>query len=398
MRLLLDANQGCLAAHHQETATKVLFMCEWTGRGIHPVWLQYAHGLQRAGADVLIATSGREYDSGTIKEALDYHLGIARLPKFFDRENGFRDAKKEMAEWLSVNAIDLIHCQGFRELYHIAQACRIAKRRLPIVMTDRNSLAWTGLGAMKRIALLLRERPNVIVLSEYYYKKLSRIPGMANKIAYIPNGVNTSIFQYFTRPIKPKGHHLRLIYPASFTPLKGHEAFLRLCKKMATAGRQFEVLLAGYGPLEGYIRNKTKSLGLTKMIRPLGRIPWKQLPRVYEDCDIGIFPSLSEMMPNAVLEMMASGLPVVAYETGGIPQMIEHKKTGYIAPLGDQRLFRRHLEHLMDNKNEAKSVGNAASDSVHNNFSIEIMGKRTLAYYHKLCLSTNDSLHNLQHI
>ncbi len=367
---------------------KVLYMCEWTGRGIHPSFLQYALGLHKAGACVYLATSGREYDPGTIQEARDYDLNIVELPEFFDRSNKFRNAKRSLASWLSMNSVDVIHCQGFRELYHVTQACRINRQKHRIVMTDHNSGGWTGFDAMKRIALTLREKPWIVALSQSHYDKLRRIPWMANRIAFIPNGVNTNIFRYAARPRRSVNHIIRLIYPAYFTSWKGHSAFLDFCQQLAMAGRRFELLLPGYGPLEESVRSKVKFLGLTDYVKQPGRVPWKAMPELYAKCDIGVFPSNSEMMPIAVLEMMSTGLPVVAYGAGGIRQVIDNGKTGYITAVGDKKLFRSYLERLMDNTHIAHAMGDAASAKMRTHFSIEVIGEQTLALYNSICIES----------
>lgn len=375
----------------REGTMKVLYMCEWPGHGIHPMWLEYAYGLHKAGACIYLATSGQEFDPGTMQDAADYHLNIVELPGFFDIRDNFRNAKHSLARWLSVNSVDVIHCQGFRELYHVTQACRINRQKHRVVMTDRNPNSWTGFGAIKRIALILREKPWIIALSQSHLDKLRRIPGMANRTAFIPNGVNTNIFRYVARPCSSNNHIIRLIYPARLEPYKGHSAFLDFCKELAMAGRRFELLLAGGGSLEKKVRSKVESLGLTDYVKPLGRLPWNELPELFAECDIGVFPSPSEMMPKAVLEMMSTGLPVVAYDTGGIPQIIEHGKTGYITAVGDKRLFRSYLERLMDNKHIAHAIGDAASARMRTHFSIEVISKQTLALYNSICMESQET-------
>jgi len=372
----------------REGAIKVLYMCEWAGHGIHPMWLQYAWGLHKAGACVYLATSGQELDPGTMQEAADYNLNIVELPEFFDHGNDYRNAKRSLASWLSENSVDVIHCQGFRELYHVTQACRIIRQKHRNVMTDRNSGGWTGFGAIKRIALTLREKPWIITLSQSHRDKLRRIPWMANRTAFIPNGVNTDIFRYVARPRNSDNHIIRLIYPARLEPYKGHIAFLDFCQELAAAGRQFELLLAGGGPLEDGIRSKIKSLGLANHVKLLGRLPWKTLPELYAKCDIGVFPSFLEMMPKAVLEMMSTGLPIVAHGADGIRDIIDHGRTGYITAVGDKKLFRSYLEHLMDNPHIRRAIGDAASEKMRTHFSIEVIGKQTLALYNSICMES----------
>jgi len=371
---------------------KVLYTCEWAGHGINPPWLQYAYGIHKAGASVFLATSGQEYEPGTLQEAKDYDLSIVELPGFFDRWSGFKNAARSMAVWLSKNSVDIIHCQGFRELYHITQACRMNRQKQQIVMVDRNPKGWTtGFGAVKRIALILREKPWIISCAQLHRDKLRRIPGMANRIAFIPNGVNTDKFRYVDRSSNSNHHIIRLIYPARLELEKGHSSFLELCKDLAIDGRQFELLLPGLGTLEESIRNKIESLDLTNNVKLLGRLPWKQLLELYEKCDIGVFPSLSEITPKAVLEMMSTGLPVVAHDVVGIRDEMEHGKTGYIAPVGDKKLFRSYLELLMDNPDIRRAIGDAASAEMRAHFSIEAIGKQTLALYNSICMGSQKS-------
>jgi glycosyltransferase involved in cell wall biosynthesis len=364
---------------------KVLYMCEWAGHGIHPQWLHYAYGLQKAGACVYLAASGTEYDPGTLQEARDCHLNMVELPEFFDRWNGFRNAGRALARWLSANSVDVIHCQGFRELHDVARACRMNRQEHRIVMTDRNAGGWAGIDAVKRIALILRERPVIIALSQAHYERLRRIPRMAKRAAFIPNGVNTEVFSYVSRASRPGDGLTRLIYPARLEGYKGHSEFLGLCKELARSGRRFELLLAGGGSLEESVRNEVKSLELTDYVKPLGRLPWKALPGLFAICDVGVFPSPTEMMPKAVLEMMSTGLPVVAYDTGGIRHIIDHGKTGYITAVGDKKSFRSYLERLMDNADLCRTIGDAARRQMQDHFSIEVISKRTLALYNCLC-------------
>jgi len=129
-------------------------------------------------------------------------------------------------------------------------------------------------------------------------------------------------------------------------------------------------------------------LGLTDCVKLPGRVPWKELSGLFAECDIGVFPTLSEMMPKAVLEMMSTGLPVVAHGAGGIPQIIEDGKSGYITAVGDKKLFRSYLEHLMDNPDIRRAIGDAASARIRTHFSVEVIGEQTLALYNSICMES----------
>jgi len=66
--------------------------------------------------------------------------------------------------------------------------------------------------------------------------------------------------------------------------------------------------------------------------------------------------------------------------------IIDHGKTGYITPIGDKKLFRSYLEHLMDNPHMARAIGNAASEKMRTHFSIEAISKQTLSLYNSICM------------
>jgi len=365
---------------------KVLYMCEWAGHGIHPIWLQYARGLKESGAYVYVATSGQEYDPGTLQEAREYGLNLVELPEFFDRWNGFRNAARELAGWLSENAIDIVHCQGYRELYHIAKACRMTGRRQRVVMVDRNPCGWAGRAMVKRIALILRERPWIITLSRSHYRKIRRIPWMARRTTFIPNAVDTYLFPYAERPSNGAGRPIRLIYPARLEDYKGHAAFLEFIQEAAQLRERCEVVLAGGGSLEENVRSKITSLGLDGCVKMLGRVPWRELPELYARCDIGVFPTCSEMMPKAILEMMATGLPVVAHDVGAMRDIIDHGRTGFITAVRDKGLFRSYVEHLMDNPQAARAIGEAASLEMRAHFSIEAISRQTITLYETMSI------------
>jgi glycosyltransferase involved in cell wall biosynthesis len=135
------------------------------------------------------------------------------------------------------------------------------------------------------------------------------------------------------------------------------------------------------------IIGRAKALGIRQHLEFLGRVPWSDMPRVYARADIGVFPSYSEMLPNALLEMMSTGLPVVAYAVGAIPEVIRDGESGYVLPAGDKTLLAERLCHLIDHPHVAHSMGYAATETVKREFSMAAVAERTRTFY-KRCLPT----------
>ena len=92
-------------------------------------------------------------------------------------------------------------------------------------------------------------------------------------------------------------------------------------------------------------------------------------PASREGMDIGLVPSTyPEPFPLVPLEMMAAGLPVITSDIGGFVEMIEQRKTGIMAPVGDAAALAREIESLLDNPQSALEMGRAARRSVEERF------------------------------
>ena len=102
-----------------------------------------------------------------------------------------------------------------------------------------------------------------------------------------------------------------------------------------------EVLIAGSGPEEAGLRQMAKGLN----IRFLGRV--LKTRDVFTQGRFYVLPSLSEGLPQAALEAMSYGLPVIATRVGGVPEIIDHGRTGFLVEPGDPAALRKHMEKLI---------------------------------------------------
>ena len=99
-----------------------------------------------------------------------------------------------------------------------------------------------------------------------------------------------------------------------------------------------------YHMLQKYIQR----LGLQKNIRLVGWQPHEKVIQALYDADIYLHPSLScEGIPNAIMEAMATGLPVVATDVNGTPELVRHRKTGYVVPAGSIKSLVHALKTLI---------------------------------------------------
>ena len=99
----------------------------------------------------------------------------------------------------------------------------------------------------------------------------------------------------------------------------------------------------------------------------------KTMAALYSAADILLFPSLADNCPLAVMEAMACNCPVVAYNTGGIPEIVEHKKSGIIVDYKDRAAFIKMAEFLCGSGQAVNMLSSFARERILNNFSKDIM-------------------------
>ena len=101
-------------------------------------------------------------------------------------------------------------------------------------------------------------------------------------------------------------------------------------------------------------------------------------------CDVLAMPSLADNFPNTILEAMACGTPVVAFNTGGIPEMVKHRGTGFLAPLTDAAEFAKGLNWVLEDGERRQYLSDASRQRAENEFSYRAVGQRFEEFYRGL--------------
>ncbi|MCB0503740.1 MAG: glycosyltransferase, partial [Bacteroidetes bacterium] len=117
-------------------------------------------------------------------------------------------------------------------------------------------------------------------------------------------------------------------------------------------------------------------------INELGSITTMEKMRtVYNAADLFIIPSLQDNLPNTIMESMACGTPVVGFNTGGIPEMIDHKENGYIAIFKDAEDLVNGIQFTLEN---ASQLGKRARQKVLDNYTQENVAEKYISFYKSL--------------
>jgi glycosyltransferase involved in cell wall biosynthesis len=114
--------------------------------------------------------------------------------------------------------------------------------------------------------------------------------------------------------------------------------------------RSWRALLAGDGPARSEIEALMAPFG--SRVQFLGAVPRERLPAVYAAADVYLWPAINEAYGMAFLEAQASGLPVVAGRTGGVPAVVADRVSGILTPIGDACAFAEAVGRLLDDPTE----------------------------------------------
>jgi glycosyltransferase involved in cell wall biosynthesis len=143
------------------------------------------------------------------------------------------------------------------------------------------------------------------------------------------------------------------------------------------------LVLVGTGPIEKELKDK---YGANPSLHFLG---WrKDIPEILRATDIFVLPSLREAFGLSIVEAMASGVPVVATDTGGARDIIENSKSGLLVPPGDSESLKNALKTLIDNPAQRQDMAKNALGRVKSHFTAERMARETAELYQDL-LKTN---------
>jgi glycosyltransferase involved in cell wall biosynthesis len=195
----------------------------------------------------------------------------------------------------------------------------------------------------------------------------SRVVGRPARVIYAGAAVPGSAFA--PRLTSPSG--MVLGTAGRLIGLKGIEYLLGAAVILEREFPTLRVEMAGSGPQARELEQRVERLGLASRVKFLGWVD--DLRSVMEHWDVFVLPSLEEGFPIAALEAMAAGLPVVASAVGGVPELIEDGKTGWLVPPRDVEALASRVGLLLNDPERRQEMAAAAQARVRDQFSLAQM-------------------------
>jgi glycosyltransferase involved in cell wall biosynthesis len=206
------------------------------------------------------------------------------------------------------------------------------------------------------------------------------------KISSIPNPIDTDIFapkdkmQCRKELGLPMDKKLLLFGAAKISdPRKGvrylMEAVEILDIKYPELKKEMELVIFG--------KNDEKELRkFPYKVHPLSFISsTEQMVKLYNSADAFVLPSLQDNLPNTVMESLSCGVPVVSFSVGGVPEMIEHQKNGFLAHKKNSEELAKGIYHILFHP-KPETLKSNARDFVLNNYSYKVIAEKYMQIYH----------------
>ncbi len=276
-------------------------------------------------------------------QACDRIASLPRVRRWL--QSKLRDFKPDVAHVLlfhaqaTVATIGQLPCRGRFATHVYGGGLRITPHARIKEAVDR----WAGSRFDHTVAI--SESVGRFLVSEYGYPK--------SKVSVIPLG-----WEGAPLVVRANGRPPTIICVANFRPEKGHRVLLAAFKLVQRQLPDAHLILIGQGELQRDIESQIESLGISDHVEITGPVPevWPYLARAH----VFALASQSEAYGIAVAEAMAAGLPIVASDVGGIPELVVPGVSGELFPPGDTDMLADQLVKLLTSPALRERMGTAA--------------------------------------
>ena len=279
---------------------------------------------------------------------------------------------------------DVVHAHGYKADLYTYAAFRGVRERPAIISTCHtwydNDFAVRVYGALDR--WVLRSFDQVVAVSEDVRRRLLGAGVKQQKIHLVRNGVVVEVFadaQQRRKARRGVDSSIRVGLVGRLAPEKGVDVFLRAASEVAARFPTAQFLIAGDGPDRATLQALLKDLGLLGRAELVGR--QDDMPGVFASLDLLVSASRHEGLPIALLEGMASGLPVVATSVGAVPQVVQDGQTGLLVEPEDPKALGEAIARLLADPDEREAFGVAGRMRVMEHFSARRMASDYMAVY-----------------
>lgn len=299
--------------------------------------------------------------------------GFSRQGNFISKSN-FISMMKEIKLINNIirdNKIDCIFLNGI-DSYYLSKFINNKVKKIGV---------WHGINMERTFlkktlsAISFNNLDNIIVVSNYQKDIINDIFSYKydSKIKVVHIGRDEKLFKNEVYRSEKENNIINLLTVARLQKLKGHEDLIKAMKILCNRYKNIKLIIAGEGEEKENIEEQIKEYKLEKYIEMTGFVNPMDY---YGKSDIFILPSYSEAFPLVNLEAMASGLPIIATNVGGIPEAIESNKQGYLIEPGNVKELADKISILIESRELRNEFGMNSRKKFLEKFTLNNMCKK----------------------
>jgi L-malate glycosyltransferase len=285
--------------------------------------------------------------------------------------------------WQVCGKVDLIHIMansGWSWHLFAAPAVWIAHLRgTPVVINYRGGEAASFFEKAFSWVKPSLDKASAIVVPSGFLEVIFNKYGFIPKI--VPNIIDFSRFFSLNTDIDPAWTQApRLLVARNLELIYDNATAVQAFKIIHDAVPRAHLTIAGTGPELARLQDLTRTLGIAEAVTFTGRIDNTDMPKLYHSADIMLNPTLADNMPISILESLASGVPVVSTDVGGIPFLVQHELTAMLVPVQNPLAMANAVLTLLRQPEQVAALRKAGVELV-SQYTWPHVRKRLMAVY-----------------
>ena len=373
---------------------KVGLVVEWFDEhagGVAKHVRELANALDKKGVDVTIVTNKPQ------KIISDDDIKIFKIDGFKEpifKTNISPLASKRMKK--CIEDFDIVHAHHAFSRLSLLSLSIASKFNIPSVLTTHTvsffpdyEYFWQFISYVyPRYRLTISKANKIIAVSNAAKKFISYFTNK-KEVIVIPNGVSIEKFKprarsYAREKAGVNGNPV-ILYVGRLVPKKGLDTLITSMKKIVEKYPHAKLYIAGKGNLLPFLKTMTSILGIEKNVEFLGFVEENVLLYLYNSADVFVLPSITgESFGIVLLEAMASGLPCIATNVGGIAEVLEDGKYGLLVEPGNSKELAKAIITVLENKDLRSKLAKEGRKVAEEKYAWEKVADKIIEVYSSL--------------
>ncbi|WP_397362216.1 glycosyltransferase [Olleya sp. R77988] len=296
--------------------------------------------------------------------------------------------------FLTIKNIDVFHVHFGHYGLDVALMKKIGVINAKLIVTFhgydanlKNSKEQNNLSKQYQDLFLQSEK--ITVNTSYLKNILLQLKCNNDKIEVIPMGINTSLFKNNVVRKIDKNNIINLLSIGRLIELKGHHYAIHAVKELINNGFNINYKIIGVGNQKNELLKLIKELNITKNVVLVGKKSQEEIKEYFKKAHLFLMSSVKdsdnrcETQGIVTVEAQASGLPVVAFDSGGVKYTFVNNETGLLVKEKDTNAYANAIVKLIEDDILYSKLSNAAPEFVNKNFNIDKTSEKFIALYNQ---------------